>query len=199
MLQRIVACRHEYARLLGYASYADLEMRGTMIGSAREVEIFTDHMMNFSKRMAGAEYEVLLEAKQARNPAATTVYAWESTYWMEKVRKAHHDFDEQQLRPYLGYRQVMQGGTGDGLGYLPHCRESPFPALFPALALAHRTKPFILARTDPLSYLAFGLPLLLFTPPILTQCLVFRLDQQSLLKVVKMVWWAIVPTNSSGR
>uniref|UniRef100_A0A7S4LC11 Peptidase M3A/M3B catalytic domain-containing protein n=1 Tax=Eutreptiella gymnastica TaxID=73025 RepID=A0A7S4LC11_9EUGL len=109
VLQRIVACRHEYARLLGYASYADLEMRGTMIGSAREVEIFTDHMMNFSKRMAGAEYEVLLEAKQARNPAATTVYAWERSYWMEKVRKAHHDFDEQQLRPYLGYRQVIKG------------------------------------------------------------------------------------------
>ena len=168
VLQRIVACRHEYARLLGYASYAALAMQGTMIGSAREVEIFTDRMIDLSKRMAGAEYEVLVEAKQARHPAATTVYAWERSYWMEKVRKAHHDFDEQQLRPYLGYRQVMHGCKGDGLGYLPHCCESPFPAFcFPCICTRDRTIHPCL--TDRLSYLAFSIPLLLFTPPILTQ------------------------------
>ena len=112
-----------------------------MIGGTSEVEAFTDRTLNTSKRTAEAEYRVLLEAKRARDPAATAVFAWEQAYWAEKVRQAQYDFDQQQLRPYFGYRQVKGlggwvGGAGRGGG------RSPGQSLMTATGLcAFRTVP----------------------------------------------------------
>jgi thimet oligopeptidase len=109
VLDRMIARRHELARLLGFASWADYALADKMAGSAARASAFIDRVVAASGKAAEREYRVLLRRKRQDDPSATAVNRWETAYLREQVRRSEYDFDSQQVRPYFPYGRVKQG------------------------------------------------------------------------------------------
>ena len=109
VLDRMIARRHELARLLGFESWADYALADKMTGSAANASAFIDRVVAASGEAAEREYQTLLSRKRQDDPAATGVNRWEVAYLRELVRRSDYDFDSQKVRPYFPYRRVKQG------------------------------------------------------------------------------------------
>jgi Zn-dependent oligopeptidase len=109
VLDRMIARRHELARLLGYESWADYAVADKMTGSAATASAFVDRVVAASGEAAQREYETLLRRKRQDDPAATGINRWEVAYLRELVRRSTYDFDSQKVRPYFPYQRVKQG------------------------------------------------------------------------------------------
>jgi thimet oligopeptidase len=109
VLDRMIARRHELARLLGFDSWADYALADKMAGSADTASAFIDRVVAASREAAEREHRRLLRRKQQDDPAATGINRWEIAYLRELVRRSDYDFDSQEVRPYFPYEGVKQG------------------------------------------------------------------------------------------
>jgi thimet oligopeptidase len=109
VLDRMIARRHELARLLGFESWADYALADKMTGSAANASAFIDRVAAASGEAAEREYQTLLSRKRQDDPAATGINRWEVAYLRELVRRSDYDFDSQKVRPYFPYQRVRQG------------------------------------------------------------------------------------------
>jgi thimet oligopeptidase len=109
VLDRMIARRHELARLLGYESWADYALADKMAGSAAEASAFINRVVAASGEAAKREYQSLLRRKRQDDPTATGIHRWEVAYLRELVRRSDYDFDSQKVRPYFPYQRVKQG------------------------------------------------------------------------------------------
>jgi thimet oligopeptidase len=109
VLDSLLATRHELARLLGFANWADYVTADKMIGSGRNASDFIDKVVEASGPAATREYAVLLRRKQREVPEATAVEQWERRYWSQVVQREQYGFDAQQARRYFAYDRVEQG------------------------------------------------------------------------------------------
>jgi oligopeptidase A len=106
----ILALRHEKARLLGKKNFADFttarRMAKTGDGALRFVEDLHDRIQT-RFREETAELENFKAAKIGA--AATPLAPWEIAYWAELQRREKHNFDPEELRPYLPEKAVLTG------------------------------------------------------------------------------------------
>ncbi len=109
VLDRLVARRHELANLIGFKTWADYITADKMVGTSTNASTFIDRIVQASGARAEREYQMLLKRKQQDVPDARGIYAWETSYYSELVRKASYDFDTQSVRPYFTYDRVKQG------------------------------------------------------------------------------------------
>ncbi|HYS10135.1 MAG TPA: M3 family metallopeptidase [Myxococcales bacterium] len=108
-LDRMLARRHELARLLGYPSWAAYVTEDKMIGSARAAEDFIERIAGASESRARKDYEALLARKRRDDPGAERVDAWDSEALKERVRAEQFGFDSQSVRPYFELGRVLDG------------------------------------------------------------------------------------------
>jgi len=110
LIARILALRAEKARLLGKEHFADLVLARRMAKSGqRALEFITDLRARCAAAFARECRE--LEESKARDTghAAERVTPWEIAYRAERLRRAHYDFDEEELRPFLPMDRVVGG------------------------------------------------------------------------------------------
>ena len=105
VLDRLLRKRHELARLLGYATWADYITEDKMLASAEEVRAFVERVVELSRRQAEADYAELLEEKRRSDAAADVVHDWERAWLGEKVRKRRFDFET--VFPILDYAREL--------------------------------------------------------------------------------------------
>jgi oligopeptidase A len=110
LIARILALRSEKARLLGRDHFADLVLARRMAKSGQRA---LDFVADFHDRCAAAfarECRELEESKARETGAPVSRLApWELGYRAERLRRAHYDFDEEELRPYLPMDRVVGG------------------------------------------------------------------------------------------
>jgi len=109
VLDRMLARRHELARLLGYQSWAAYVTEDKMIGSARAAEDFIERIAGAAEGRARKDYEALLARKRRDDAGAERVDAWDSEALKERVRAEQLGFDSQAVRPYFELGRVMEG------------------------------------------------------------------------------------------
>jgi thimet oligopeptidase len=109
VLDRMLARRHELARLLGYPSWAAYVIEDKMIGSARAAEDFIERIAGAAESRARKDYEALLARKRRDDPGADRVDAWDSEALKERVRAEQFGFDSQSVRPYFELGRVLDG------------------------------------------------------------------------------------------
>ena len=109
VLDKLIARRHELARLLGFPSWADYITADKMVASAKNASAFIDRIAASAAPKAAAEYDRLLARKRQEQPEAKVVTAWEATYWQEQVRQADYQLDSQAVRAYFPSARVKQG------------------------------------------------------------------------------------------
>jgi oligopeptidase A len=108
VMEEILALRHESARLLGYAHFADLSLETKMASSTRQVLDFLNDLAERALPRARAEIE---EVRQfaAQDGVDFELQAWDLPYYSEKLRQHRYAVSQQELRPYFPVSSVLPG------------------------------------------------------------------------------------------
>jgi len=102
-IERILALRHEAARLVGFENYAEYSLATKMAESPAQVIAFLRELASHSRAAAEAELAELREF------AGTAVEPWDVSYLLEKFKQAKFSISNEDLRQYFPAVTVMSG------------------------------------------------------------------------------------------
>jgi oligopeptidase A len=108
LMDETLSLRHEQARLLGMASFAEISLATKMAGSPDEVERFLLDINARARPRAQAELAELAAFARERDGLAD-LQPWDVPYYSERLREVKLGFSEDELRPYFPAAQVMAG------------------------------------------------------------------------------------------
>ena len=103
VMEDIMRVRHELARLLDFASYADYALATRMAKTSGEVFAFLEQLRVASRPAAERELrelEVFAGAKLA---------AWDVSYWSERLQREQYSVSQEELRPWFALPRVLGG------------------------------------------------------------------------------------------
>ncbi|MCF6445550.1 M3 family metallopeptidase [Nereida sp. MMG025] len=107
MTTEMLTLRHEMAQLLGYADFAAYKLEVEMAGNADAVRGLLMDVWQPAKQAADADAQVLQTMLHA-DGIQDDLRAWDWHYYAEKRRKAEHDLDEAELKPYLQLDRMIE-------------------------------------------------------------------------------------------
>ena len=103
----ILRLRREQAALMGHACYADHALADTMAGTRAAVQGLLHEVWPRALKALAAE-QALLEAERARaGGAGGVIEPWDWRFWAEKVRRAHFDIDDAEVKAYFPLPAVV--------------------------------------------------------------------------------------------
>ena len=102
-----VALRGEYARLMGFPSFAEFSLQDTMAKTPGRVDELLRAVWEKAVVRAGEERDALT-AEAVSSGDNSEIMPWDWRYYSERVRKAKYDFDESKLQPYLELDQMIR-------------------------------------------------------------------------------------------
>jgi len=108
VMEDILRLRHEAARLLGYANYAERSIETKMAGSTEQVLQFLNDLAARSVERARAELEEV-RAFAREQGADFTLESWDVPYYSEKLRQHKYAISQEELKPYFPDHQVIAG------------------------------------------------------------------------------------------
>lgn len=111
LIYRTMELRQECARMLGFASFADMQATERMTGSGKKALEFVDGMLNALKPLYDAEVAAYLDRlSQAKGEPITTLNPWDEAYLTHRApAPATQGFDRGQLTPYFEAERVLRG------------------------------------------------------------------------------------------
>jgi thimet oligopeptidase len=108
-LEKLLALRHEYATILGYAHWADYNAEDKMAKDAKTIGDFIDRIADIARPRMERDLEDILARKQKDQPDADTVRVWDRFYYVKKIQAERFGVDSQEVRQYFDYPKVKQG------------------------------------------------------------------------------------------
>ncbi|WP_437956193.1 M3 family metallopeptidase [Sorangium sp. So ce119] len=110
LIRRILELRCEKAKLLGYATFADLVLEDRMAKTGGEARRFVETLRARTAPVFEREKEELAAfRREIEGPDAPPIAPWDVSYYAEKLRRARYDFDDEALRPYFPLDRVVSG------------------------------------------------------------------------------------------
>ncbi len=111
LMERILALRHEQARLLGFDNYAERSLARKMARSCDQVLGFLQQLAE--KALPQARRELAeLEAFARERHGVGHLEAWDIGYYSEKLRQHRYDITQEELKPYFPEDRVLNGLFG---------------------------------------------------------------------------------------
>ncbi|MDQ1899622.1 M3 family metallopeptidase [Paracoccus sp. WLY502] len=126
LVTEILALRHERARLLGYADFAAFKLEPEMAGTADRVADLLGQVWQPARKQA-AEDEGKLTAMLREDGVNGALEPWDWRLYAERLRRQEHDFDADQVKPYLTL-DAMLGAMMDVAHRLFRLEFQPFAA-----------------------------------------------------------------------
>jgi oligopeptidase A len=125
LIERILSRRHELARLLGFANYADYALATRMAKSGVQVLGFLEDLARRCRPAALREFADLGAY------AGHELAAWDVAYYSEKLKERRFKVSQEELRPYFPLPKVLSGlfALTERL-YGIHVRERPGTAVW---------------------------------------------------------------------
>ena len=108
VILRILALRHEEARLLGYRNYAELSLEPKMAQTPSEVLAFLRDLAHRARPFATREYDDL-KAFARDALGIDDMAAWDLAYVSEKLKAHRFAYSEQDLKQYFPEDRVLAG------------------------------------------------------------------------------------------
>jgi oligopeptidase A len=108
LIDRIVALRAEAARMLGFATYAELSLEPKMARTPAEVLDFLETLAKRAKPYAERDMAELREYA-TQQLGLPDLQAWDVGYASEKLREARYAFSEQEVKQYFPEPVVLAG------------------------------------------------------------------------------------------
>jgi len=115
LLAEAARLRHEMANLYGLPSYARFVTRRRMVGNPQTVLRFLAEVKGKVREVEAAEIAQLreLKAKRLGTPVKDTAFGrWDLSYYLEQMRKARYDVDQEALRAYFPTDAVIEWALG---------------------------------------------------------------------------------------
>ncbi|MBL9177164.1 MAG: M3 family metallopeptidase [Verrucomicrobiaceae bacterium] len=110
LVWNILRLRHEKARIMGKANFADHTLAHRMAKTGRSALRFIEDLRSRVEEAFQRETIELQEFRADSEHQAVDLFEpWEVAFWAEKQRKAKYDFDEEELRPYFPIDKVLGG------------------------------------------------------------------------------------------
>lgn len=124
LVREIAQLRIEFAKLLGYRTYADYALERRMAKDVPTVTRFLDRLMAPSLPKAREEVAELLRYARTEGFDGEELQPWDFQYWAERYRKAFYDLDDAVLKPYFPLEACIDAvfglaGTLYGLSFRP--------------------------------------------------------------------------------
>jgi oligopeptidase A len=105
---RILALRHEKARLLDFANYAEYSLATKMARDPFQVLDFLHDLAHKSKSFAQRDLEQVRAFARDQHGLAT-LETWDISYYSEKLREQRYAFSQEDLKPYFPVDRVIGG------------------------------------------------------------------------------------------
>ncbi|HEY2963813.1 MAG TPA: M3 family metallopeptidase [Pyrinomonadaceae bacterium] len=108
VLTEILQLRAERAKLLGYPTHAHWRLENSM---AKTPERAMELMEAVWKPAVARVHEEVadMQALADKEGAKIKIEPWDYRYYMEKVRKAKYDLDQNEVKPYLQLEKLREG------------------------------------------------------------------------------------------
>ena len=108
LMEQILALRHEKARLLGYANYAELSLATKMAESADQVVEFLNDLSRRSLPVARRDLDEV-RAFAGAHCGLQGLEVWDLPYCSEKLRQHRYAFSQEDVRAYFPSPRVIEG------------------------------------------------------------------------------------------
>lgn len=108
-LERILELRRQKASLLGFRDFSDLVLADRMAKDGETAVGFVDKLRSRIDSFFANDNAALKGFVKELGLDPASMKPWDVAYYAEKMRKAHYEFDEEELRPYFPLPKVMQG------------------------------------------------------------------------------------------
>ncbi len=108
VMEKILALRHEMARLLGFNNYAERSLEKKMARSGDEVLGFLHDLARHAKPQAERELAEL-KAFAAEYHGVDELEAWDIAYYSEKLRQHRYNITQEEVKPYFPETRVIPG------------------------------------------------------------------------------------------
>jgi len=140
-IRKIVKLRADRAKLLGYASHAHWRMSDTM---AKDPQKGLDLLMRVwpAARARVAEEVADMQKLADSEGAKITIEPWDYRYYMEKVRKARYDLDQNEFKNYFELENMIAASyhmAGKLYGYSFKEITGTLPTFHPDVRVYHVT------------------------------------------------------------
>jgi len=106
-MEKIMALRHEAARLLGYDNFAERSLATKMAESTEQVMTFLADLATRAKPAAQQELDELRNF--ARDQGLDDLQAWDIPYYSEKLRHHKYAISQEELKPWFPEPRVVSG------------------------------------------------------------------------------------------
>lgn len=140
-IRKIVKLRADRAKLLGYASHAHWRMSDTM---AKDPQKGLDLLMRVWPAARARVAEEVADMQKLANSegAKLTIEPWDYRYYMEKVRKARYDLDQNEFKNYFELENMIAASyhmAGKLYGYSFKEITGALPTFHPDVRVYHVT------------------------------------------------------------
>ncbi|MCP4301835.1 MAG: M3 family metallopeptidase [Gammaproteobacteria bacterium] len=102
-IEKILALRHEAAKLVGFTTYTEYSLATKMANSSEQVIAFLRELAAHSRDAAEQEYAELSAF------AGLHLEPWDVTFWLEKYKQAKFSISNEELRQYFPVNRVVNG------------------------------------------------------------------------------------------
>ncbi|EQC34875.1 oligopeptidase A [Saprolegnia diclina VS20] len=108
IINETLRLRQEKAKLLGFATFAELSLAKKMAPSVEAVEQMTNEL--HAKCFTIAESELAqLNAYAATHGVTEPLANWDVPFWTEKMRLELYSLDDEAIKPYFPLHKVLDG------------------------------------------------------------------------------------------
>jgi peptidyl-dipeptidase Dcp len=108
IITEILQLRAERAKLLGYPTHAHWRLENSMAKTPEKAMELMEAV--WKPAVARVHEEVAdMQALADKEGAKLTIEPWDYRYYMEKVRKAKYDLDQNEIKPYLQLEKLREG------------------------------------------------------------------------------------------
>ncbi|HEV2647339.1 MAG TPA: M3 family metallopeptidase [Acidobacteriaceae bacterium] len=109
LLKQVLATRAEFARELGFTSWAELATVDKLVKAPANVRELLAELGKAAKPVAEREYAQILAFAQKHMPDLKTIPAYGAGYWMELYQREAYGFDSLAVRAYFQFAEVQRG------------------------------------------------------------------------------------------
>ena len=109
VLQDLLKKRREMAQLLGYSTYSEYRLEDRMAKNPETVWNFENNLKNDLRVKAEADYNEILEIKQSKNPEATSLESWETSFYSDILLREKYQLDGELVKEYFALDDVLSG------------------------------------------------------------------------------------------
>ncbi len=111
LIDAILRLRVEEAKLLGFATYAELSLSRKMAGTVSRAERLLEELLSASHSAAVRELDDVRAFMGEHGAAeeAGDIRHWDVPYWSERLREARYHYSEEQIRTFFPMPRVLDG------------------------------------------------------------------------------------------